>query len=175
MIDAVGLVESRSPGSMTLDLVLAPGDAAYIAELGARADALGGAVRVLPPVPFDEIVPVLAAYDAGIFVCPPTTFNLLHALPNKLFEFVQARLAVVVGPSPEMARIVTEHGLGVVADGFTAEDTARALATLSSARVTEHKAASHRAAEALSAERLSTPWLDAVGNLLARRRSEHSA
>lgn len=175
MIDAVALLESRSPGTMTLDLVLAPGDASYIAELGARADALGGAVRVLPPVPFDEIVPVLTAYDAGIFVCPPTTFNLLHALPNKLFEFVQARLAVVVGPSPEMARIVTEHGLGVVADGFTAEETARALATLSPERVTEHKAASHRAAEALSAERLSTPWLDAVGNLLARRRSEHSA
>ena len=174
MIDAVALLESRSPGSTTLDLVLAPGDVSYIAELEVRAAATGGSVRVLPPVPFDEIVPVLTRYDVGIFVCPPTTFNLLHALPNKLFEFVQARLAVVVGPSPEMARIVTEHGLGVVADGFGVEETASALATLTPERVAEHKAASHRASEALSAERLSAPWLDAVENLVGRR-SEKSA
>ncbi|MEP7762951.1 glycosyltransferase family 1 protein [Sanguibacter sp. 25GB23B1] len=175
MIDAVALAESRSPGSVTLDLVLAPGDTSYIAELGERAQTAGGVVRVLPPVPFEEIVPVLTGYDVGVFVCPPTTFNLLHALPNKLFEFVQARLAVVVGPSPEMARIVTEHGLGVVADGFTVEDTARALATLRPEAVTDFKAASHRAADALSAERLSAPWLDAVENLLGRRRAGDNA
>jgi hypothetical protein len=153
MIDAVALAESRTPGGMTLDLVLAPGDPSYIVELDARAAAAGGAVRVLPPVPFDEIVPVLTGYDVGIFVCPPTTFNLLHALPNKLFEFVQARLGIVVGPSPEMARIVREHGLGVVADGFTVEDTARALSELRPERVASFKAASDATPSARSASR----------------------
>lgn len=171
MMDAVALVESRDPGSMTLDLVLAQGDSSYIAELEERARALGEAVRVLPPVPFDEIVPVLSAYDVGIFVCPPTTFNLLHALPNKLFEFVQARLAVVVGPSPEMARVVTEHGVGLVAPGFSVEETARALAGLRPESVAVFKASSHAAAEELGAERLSVPWLDAVENLVGRRRA----
>ncbi|PFG32509.1 glycosyltransferase family 4 protein [Sanguibacter antarcticus] len=174
MIDAAGLVESRSPGTLTLDLVLAPGDPTYITELAERAQAVGGSVRVLPPVPFDEIVPVLTRYDVGVFVCPPTTFNLLHALPNKLFEFVQARLAVVVGPSPEMARIVTEHALGLVADGFTVEDTERALAALRPETVTAFKAASHVAAEVLSAERLSAPWLDAVENLVGRPSGENA-
>ncbi|MBI9114761.1 glycosyltransferase family 1 protein [Sanguibacter suaedae] len=167
MIDAVSLVERDAPGSVTLDVVLAPGDPTYITELRARADAVpGGVARVLPPVPFDEIVPLLATYDVGVFVCPPVTFNLRHALPNKLFEFVQARLGVVVGPSPEMARVVHDHEVGVVADGFGAQETARALATLTIERVESFKAASDTAAELLSAERLSAPWLRAVEDLL---------
>jgi hypothetical protein len=33
-------------------------------------------------------------------------------------EFIQARLAVAVDPSPEMARLVQRYGCGVVAPDF---------------------------------------------------------
>jgi len=184
MIDAVGLVERRWPGRVRFDLFLAPGDESYIAELGARADAVGagsggagsggagagagGVVRVLAPVAFEEIVPTLAGYDVGVFVCPPTTFNLEHALPNKFFEFVQARLGVVIGPSPEMVAFVERFGFGVVAEGFGAQDMARVLEGLDAQAVVGLKAASDACARELSSEALSRPWVDAVARLAAR-------
>lgn len=163
MARAVAAVNRRHPGRLTFDLILAAGEPDYITELkalAARRDVDG--VRVLPPVEFAEIVPTLAGYDVGIFICPPTTFNLEHALPNKFFEFIQARLAVVVGPSPEMAPIVREHGLGVVTDDFDEQTVAAALERLTAADVVRYKQASHAAAAELGAEVLSRPWHEAV-------------
>ncbi len=172
MIDAVAEVESRAPGSVTLDVILAPGDPAYIKELEQRATEIAAdSVRVLPPVPFEQMVTTLAAYDVGVFVCPPTTFNLQHALPNKFFEFVQARLGVIIGPSPEMAPFVERYGFGIVADGFDAAATAKAIGELTAESVSRFKAASDSAATELSAGELSKPWSDAVAALAARAQS----
>lgn len=169
MIDAVAIANAKRPGTATLDLVLVAGDETYIRELSDRAAAVPeGAVRVLPPVPFAQIVPMLRAYDIGIFLCPPSTFNLRHALPNKLFEFIQARLAVLIGPSPEMETIVSSQGVGWVAKDFDANSSAEILGRITSSDVAEKKAASHAGARELSSENLSRPWVDSVRTLLGR-------
>lgn len=169
MIDAVALVEQRKPGSVVLDMYLMPGDARYRLLLEERAKAApDGAVRLCEPVSFRELVPTMAAYDVGFYACPPTNFNQERALPNKLFEFVQARLAVVSGPSIDMARCIDENGLGVVARGFEVEDLAAALESLTVEAVDEYKAAADIAAEVLSSERTSAPWHDAVLRLAQR-------
>ena len=169
MIDAVARVEGERPGTVVLDVILAPGQADYIAELTERGTRIApGVVRVLPPVPFDEMVSTLSGYDVGLFISPPVTFNLAHALPNKFFEYVQARLAVIVGPSPEMAPIVETYGFGIVASAFDAEATAAAIASLTHTDVVRYKQASHAHAQELSAEELSKPWLDAVQSLIAQ-------
>lgn len=169
MIDAVCRANELKPGTATLDVVLVPGEQRYIDELQAKADALpAGMVRLIPPVQFDQIIPLLHGYDVGLFLCPPSTFNLRHALPNKLFEFIQARLAVIIGPSPEMEAVVRLHGVGLVAEDFDAESTARLLADLTPERILEMKEASHRAAESLGAEMLSSPWGDAISTLRSK-------
>lgn len=166
MLDAVARANELKPGTATLDLLLVPGEQSYIDELEAKANSIPNqTVRLLPPVQFDQIVPVLHGYDIGIFLCPPSTFNLRHALPNKLFEFIQARLAVLIGPSPEMQQVVQSHNVGWVAKGFDAESSARVLIELRAADVYARKQASHVAAEALSAENLSFVWTDAVKKL----------
>lgn len=169
MIDAVAIANAERPGTATLDLVLVPGDEAYISELEGKAALVPeDAVRLRPPVSFSEIVPMLRDYDIGIFLCPPSTFNLRHALPNKLFEFIQARLAVLIGPSPEMESIVRGHGVGWVADDFKAHSAAEVLNSLTYSEVAGKKAASHAGASELSSENLSLPWLDSVRTLLER-------
>lgn len=167
MIDAVAVANARHQGSVTLDLVVVPGDEAYIQELAERAASVpGSAVRLLPPVSYAEIVPMLRGYDVGIFLCPPSTFNLRHALPNKLFEFIQARLAVLIGPSPEMEAVVREYGVGWVTRDFSAEAAAETLGGMTAAHVAKKKAASHAAARQLSSESMSRPWTDSVRFLL---------
>lgn len=163
MLDALDLTHRP----MTLDLYLTPNDPAYLTELRART-AGSSRVRVHDPVAPGELVEVLARADVGVFVLPPVTFNYLWSLPNKFFDFVQARLAVVVGPSPEMAGLVRQHRLGVVTDDFDAASLARALDALTPQEVEGYKRASHAAARELSAEHQVQGWARAIDTLAAR-------
>ncbi|MGO0576765.1 glycosyltransferase family 1 protein [Ornithinimicrobium panacihumi] len=163
MLDAVELMERP----VSLDLYLTANDPAYLAELRERATGMDG-VTVHDPVAPHELNGVLAEADLGVFVLPPDNFNYLWSLPNKVFDFVQARLGLVVGPSPEMAALVRRHGLGVVTDDFSAAGLAQALDRLSTEEIATFKAASHRAAHELSAERQVHGWTRAIDTLTAR-------
>lgn len=108
-------------------------------------------VRIIPPIPMKNIVESTNKYDVGLFICPPTTFNLKFALPNKFFEFIQARLVVAIGPSVEMQRIVGEYDCGVVAESFEPRALADVLGKLDGAEIARYKNNSHRAAQDLNA------------------------
>ena len=154
MIEAAGLLGTGVP----FDLYLTPNDPAYLAELRDLAAGVPG-VTVRDPVPYAELVPTLNRYQVGVFLLPPTTFSYTWALPNKVFDFVQARLATVVGPSPEMAELVREQRLGVVADDFTPQALADELAGLDPAAVAEYQASAHAQAAELSDAAESSKWL----------------
>ena len=136
----------------TLDFVLVPSVPRYLESLKATA-AGNPRIRFLPPVPMAELPRFLNRYDAGIYLLPPNNFNNRYSLPNKFFEFVQARLAIVVGPSPEMAAQVRRHRMGMVAEDFTPESFARTITGLDRRRITSFKAQTHLAARELCFER----------------------
>jgi glycosyltransferase involved in cell wall biosynthesis len=147
MIELMALLDER----FSLDLILVPGDVRYIARLRRMAEG-NPRVRFLERVPMEQLVEVSAQYDIGLFLLPPTNFNYAMALPNKFFEFIQARLAVAIGPSPEMARIVREFDCGVVADDFEPASLARLLNGLTAADIDRMKAGSDRASLVHNAE-----------------------
>lgn len=169
LVDAVAVTAA----DVSLDLYLMPTEADLMAELHARASA-SPRITVHEPVPYRDLVRTLNGYDLGVHVLPPTSFNNTWALPNKVFDYVQARLGLLVGPSPEMARLVEDHALGVVTDDFTTAAIARALNSLSAEQVTAMKAAAHANARPLSAEEQVTGWASAVEALMdaAGARSE---
>jgi hypothetical protein len=150
MIDLMRLLPER----FSLDLMLVGLDSAYGRRLQQRARGLPK-LRFLPPVEFRSLVRFTNTYDIGLYLLAPTSFNTLHALPNKFFEFIQARLMLAIGPSPDMAAYVREHDLGVVAVDFSPAAMARALSHLRAEDVRRHKNHSHRAAALLHAERLA--------------------
>lgn len=156
MIDLMQHLDPR----FTLDLMLLEPDARYARFLRRRA-ASDPRIVFRPPVPTAEIVAATREYDLGLYLLPPLNFNYRFGLPNKLFEFIQARLGLAVGPSPEMARLVHQHQLGVVAEDFRPATLARHLNRLDAATIDRFKAAAHLAADALA-------W-EAVGGILRRR------
>lgn len=163
MIEMMRHLDTR----FTLDFMLAENDAAYMRELRLLA-AADPRIRFVPPVPMPEICMTLNKYDLGIYLLAPVNFNHRHALPNKFFEFIQARLAVAIGPSPEMARIVETYGLGVVAESFEPDDLAWALSKLSEADLIRYKLAADDAAGSLNYETSGRTLLALVERLLLR-------
>ena len=161
MIDVVQGLDDR----FELDLMLVPTFPGYLEKLKAKAGT-DRRIRFIPPVPMQELVPFSNAYDIGLYLLPPSSFNNLHALPNKFFEFLQARLAVAIGPSPEMARIVREFGCGVVADDFAPASLARALNQLSPTDIDRMKAGSDRAARVHTAENNAEKLRQVVASML---------
>ncbi|HYP49548.1 MAG TPA: hypothetical protein VEQ34_01305, partial [Pyrinomonadaceae bacterium] len=134
-----------------LNLMLV-GEESYIESLKKLAAPLKN-VRFLSPVKTNEIANFINQFDVGIYSLAPTNFNNKYALPNKLFEFIQGRLAICIAPSPEMERIVKEFDLGVVAQDFSAESMAMAIKTLTMEKIAHFKAQSDKHAYELSAER----------------------
>jgi hypothetical protein len=134
-----------------LDIVLA-GDNGYRRHLEQLVDE-DDRIRVLPPVAVEDLVSFANRYDIGVFLLPADFPNQVHVLPNKLFDYIQARLGVAIGPSPEMARIVNEWDCGVVSDSFSTDAFARALGQLDATVVAEMKANAHKAAKVLTANR----------------------
>ncbi|MGQ4574831.1 glycosyltransferase [Dermabacteraceae bacterium P7006] len=162
-IDAV----AAAGEGFTLDLYLTQNTTPYYRSLVERAERTPN-VRVLPPVPYPSLVQTLAGYDVGIFSLPPITFNTRWTLPNKFFDYVQARLAQVIGPSPEMVSILREHSLGVVADDFTTEALTKAILSLTPDSVQRAKHAADTAAREVSAENYASIWRNAVEKIAYR-------
>jgi hypothetical protein len=158
---------AASSTDVTLDLYLMPNDVLYLATLKEIAEQLGPRIRMRDPLPHAELVSALNAYDVGVHVLPPTSFNNANALPNKFFDYVQSRLGLVIGPSPEMARVLEEYGFGAVAADFTVEAIRTVIDGLTPDRVAEWKRRSDAAAEPLSADHQIEVWLRAIERLAA--------
>jgi hypothetical protein len=157
MIEMMKFLDER----FRLDFMLMVSDYAYLDHLKKLA-ANDDRIQFVSPVAMNEIPVICNQYDIGVFLLPPINFNYLNALPNKLFEFIQARLAVAIGPSPEMQRLVRQFDCGIVAEDFTPQALARSLSDLTVERIQYFKQQSHCAAKELCAEQNAKAIIDLV-------------
>lgn len=153
------------PDNYALDFMLVP-DLKYFPKLVELAKP-DKRIRFLPIIPTEEIIPFINSYDLGLFLLPPVNFNYLNALPNKLFEFIQARLAIVVSPNPEMKELVEEFQMGAVSKDYTAEEFAKAILSLSKEKINEIKLNTHKAAAIVNDEEEQKKILREVKKLCA--------
>lgn len=150
-----------APSNIQLDMIVVPHEPQYVAELKAYGSGVPG-LRFREPVPYSSLVSTVAEYDVALAFLPPTNFNLAHALPNKFFEAVQARVGLIIGPSPEMVRLLKQHRLGAVTKDFSVESLRATIHGLRPERIMEWKIAAHRAARELSSEHQVTVWGEAI-------------
>jgi len=147
MIKLVKLLDER----FSLDLMLVPTRQEYYNCIRQLAVSTPRG-HLIEPVPMSDILKKINEYDIGLYILQPMNFNNMHALPNKFFEFVQARLCIATGPSPEMARLTREYDLGIVSDDFKPESMAKMLSNLSVVDIQRYKEKSDKAARVLSSE-----------------------
>jgi glycosyltransferase involved in cell wall biosynthesis len=91
----------------------------YAASYGARLKALArargvaGRIRFEPAVAPRDVVSSAARADIGLCLLPDSSRHNRFALPNKLFEYLMAGLAVVTSPVPDMAAILSRYQCGL--------------------------------------------------------------
>lgn len=161
MIHAVRALDKR----FHLDMMLVSNNQEYVDFLKKTAQG-DGRIRFIKPVPMQEISKFISRYDIGLYMLPPTNYNQKYALPNKFFEFIQARLALAVGPSHEMAQLVRLYHLGIIAKDFTAKKMALALSQVDLRQVAFFKENASRIAYEWSAQGVKSAWLDIIGEVL---------
>lgn len=160
LIKVASLLDDR----FSLDLVLA-GNPRYRQELMRKATGMAR-IGFPEPISFDKVVPAIAEYDIGFFYYEPTGFNIAHCLPNKFFEYIQARLMIAIGPSPDMAELVNQYGCGVVAEEFSIQSMAKALNSLTAEDIDGRKRNSDRAARELCFEKESEKMIAILDRLM---------
>lgn len=143
-IEKMILLMDYLDGRFELKLMLVPSDPSYLKEL--KEMAKDKKIEFLDPVPTQKISTFINQFDIGLFILEPVNFNYANALPNKFFEFIQARLAIAIGPSPEMKKIVEAEGNGIITKTFVEKEMAEALNSLSKEDIQLMKQNSHLAA-----------------------------
>ena len=134
----------------TLDLMLL-GEEGYLRSLR-HASAGHPRIQWREPVPMPDICARTNQYDIGVFLIPQNLFNLRITIPNKFFEYIQARLAVAAVPAEGITGMVKEHELGVIADDFTPKALAAKLSALTVEDIIRFKRGADKAAAIYNAE-----------------------
>jgi len=159
LIEAVDTLGER----FSLDLYLLGEPGGHLDVVKQRAASVPQ-VTVHDPVPPATLPSVLNEYDLGVFLYPLKTLSHQFHLPNKFFDFVQARLGLVFSSAPEIDDHIGRYGLGVITSDTTAQGLVDALRDITVADVTRYKNAAHASAAELS----SQPDKDVQHALVAR-------
>jgi glycosyltransferase involved in cell wall biosynthesis len=87
-------------------------------------------IEVVDPVAPDRLVQAAADFHVGLVINRPVTRNDELVLPNKLFEYLMAGLAVVAPRLPALAPLVEGEGVGLTYEPGAPETLGAALTSL---------------------------------------------
>jgi glycogen synthase len=129
-------------------IIRGDGSPSYIADLKQRAVTMGHSEQITfePGVALNEVLQAATSSDLGIFFTPLGSPQRAFTLPNKLFEYLAAGLAVAISPGPDMQDIVFQYGAGIVTESPSAASIAKAINVLTRESVDEYRKASRSAA-----------------------------
>ena len=112
-------------------------------------------LRLFGRLPMESLPPLTLQAQIGLSIEEDKGLNYRYATPNKVFDYLQAGVPVVVSPLPEMAKIVVKYGAGVVMNDHSGEALTAAVYFLRHAVYETARNGARKAAEELCWERES--------------------
>lgn len=119
-------------------VMMGEGDEATRSQLEARIASEGVAdrVKILPSVPYAELLDWTASADIGLVVYTlDRAANVRVMLPNKLFEYLMAGLPVLSSELEAVSEVIKTYNVGHVVSPLAPEDIAAAISAMLTDRV----------------------------------------
>jgi glycosyltransferase involved in cell wall biosynthesis len=120
-IDAVAVLDEVAL------VVIGYGHHRPVLERMVRRRGLEDRVRFFGPVDNERLLRYTASADIGLCTIVSSSLSYHTSLPNKLFEYFMAGIPVLGSEAPEIARVVTETGAGLVVSATDAAAIAAAI------------------------------------------------
>lgn len=139
----------RVPHTLT---IRGDGPEGYVRLLHRKVEQsrLNQRISFVPALPPDDVMPVAAeTADLGVHFTPLETTQRHFSLPNKLFEYIGAGLAVAISPGLDLRDIVERHGVGVVSRTAGAPAIAETINALTCADVAAFRQNARQASQIL--------------------------
>ncbi len=95
------------------------------------SEGVADRVKIIPPVPYEELLNWTSSADIGLIVYSPDySLNVRWCLPNKLFEYLMAGLPVLSSQLDAVAEVIKTYDVGQVVSSLTPEDIGKAINTM---------------------------------------------
>lgn len=112
-------------------------------------------VKILPPVPYEELFDWTASADIGLSVLPPDfSMSIRYTLPNKLFEYLMVGLPVLTSPINAVADLIKTYNVGRIVSSLAPADVGTAI----NAMLADQDALAHMSRNALEAAQREFHW-----------------
>jgi glycosyltransferase involved in cell wall biosynthesis len=87
-------------------------------------------VILIDTMSYEDLNRITSYALAGLSLDKPASLNYLYSLPNKLSDYIQARVPVIVSNMPEVAALVSKYNVGMVCNEVTPEEIARCMRSM---------------------------------------------
>jgi glycosyltransferase involved in cell wall biosynthesis len=111
--------------NISLDII-GPGDKIYIDNL--KQEIVGYEnIRILPGVSQKDIDELLPQYDIGFAFYSNTNLNNYYCAPNKIFQYINNRVAIISNDYPGLISLVQNNKIGVCVNKINEEQLESAI------------------------------------------------
>lgn len=141
----------------------------FLQEFKHRAQKIPN-LTLHPPVRLEEIIPFTSQFDVGLITLKPNGFNNTYALPNKFFEYIQARLALLTTPLPSLKPLIEQYSLGKCSKDFSTRSIIESINSLSLEEIQTYKQNASIASQKLNLSSNQVKILEIIQKLLGERK-----
>jgi glycosyltransferase involved in cell wall biosynthesis len=112
----------------TIIVFLGKGESQAKLEALIEKEGVGDRVKIVPAVPYEELLEWTASADIGLTLFEPDwSVSIKLCLPNKFFEYLMAGLPVLTSPLEAIVEIVQRYEVGRVVSSLEAESIGKAI------------------------------------------------
>lgn len=105
-------------------VIIGSGDVIGELRERARKPALSGKVMFFPKMPYDKLFEYTVHADIGLTLDKDTNINYRFSLPNKLFDYIMARVPVLASELTEVEKIVIGYSIGEIIENHSPQHIA---------------------------------------------------
>jgi len=108
-------------------IIAGDGDIKKQLEDRVEKENLGKRVEFVGRLPIEELSKLTVKADLGLSIEEDLGLNYRFALPNKLFDYIQAQVPVLVSNLPEMVAIVKQYQIGEITTSLEPKELAEKI------------------------------------------------